>query len=250
MATCSGATTWPQLLAHLFLSNELLNQEALSAGVWYVGVDFQLFVIVALVLWAAGMASRRWPSMRKLAPVAVAILTVASLLIFNCDDAWDETALYFFAYYGLGCLAWWVTGRPGGWMRLGLVAAVVMLTLAIDFRERVVVALVVMLVLGAARQSGWLLAMSMPRPILYLARISFSVFLVHFPLSLLVSATVSHYFGQQLFANLLGMVASLILSIAGGALFYRWVESRTDRAPVRAGILAAYALVGAATMAG
>lgn len=37
-----------QLLVHIFLLQDLLNQEALSAGIWYVVIDFQLYTFLLL----------------------------------------------------------------------------------------------------------------------------------------------------------------------------------------------------------
>lgn len=50
-----------QLLAHIFLLQDLLNQEALSAGVWYVAIDFQLFSFSVALLWLADQINIRYP---------------------------------------------------------------------------------------------------------------------------------------------------------------------------------------------
>ena len=38
----------------------LLGYEALSAGLWYVSIDLQLFMLLATVLWLGERASRGW----------------------------------------------------------------------------------------------------------------------------------------------------------------------------------------------
>jgi peptidoglycan/LPS O-acetylase OafA/YrhL len=40
-----------QLLAHALLLQDLLDQDVLSAGIWYVAIDFQLFVSAVMLLW-------------------------------------------------------------------------------------------------------------------------------------------------------------------------------------------------------
>ena len=40
-----AAPTWGQTLSHALLLQGLLDQESLSAGVWYVAIDFQLFAL-------------------------------------------------------------------------------------------------------------------------------------------------------------------------------------------------------------
>jgi peptidoglycan/LPS O-acetylase OafA/YrhL len=57
-----------------------------------------------------------------------------------------------------------------------------------------------------------------------LSTVSYSVFLTHFGVSLLVSASVVSLWPDVLWAHALGMLAALLLSVLVGALLYRWVE--------------------------
>lgn len=240
-----GSPSAPQLAAHALLSNGLLRQESLSAGVWYVGIDFQLFSVMALVLWLSRRASRNRPAWGWLGAAAIGGLTLASLFVFNRNAYWDETALYFFAYYGLGCCAYWLTGRRWGGLWLLAVAAVVAVALAADFRPRIVVAAIVMLLLGIARQVGWLETVAVPGFLSRLARISYSVFLVHFPLCLLVSAVLFRFYPEQAMANAFGMGLAVLVSIAGGAAFHGMVERRMLDPAVRRSVMALFAVGGA-----
>jgi peptidoglycan/LPS O-acetylase OafA/YrhL len=220
------APSIPQLLAHVFLLQDLLDQDALSAGVWYIAIDFQLFALSALLLWLPRQAG--FPAKaRSIAPLLVAALALASLFAFNLNQAWDETALYFFGSYGLGMLAYWISNSRRNMLWLGLLAALVAAALLVEFRERIAVAGVLALMLGLSKSSSsfgnWLAF----RPLAYLGRISFSVFLVHFPLLLLVNAAFFHFFPQQPAANALGMLLAIGISILGGGLFYQWIESRS-----------------------
>ena len=49
-----------QLLAHGLLLQDLLGYEALSTGVWYVAIDFQLFVLALLAIGLSELLQRRW----------------------------------------------------------------------------------------------------------------------------------------------------------------------------------------------
>ena len=51
-------------------------------------------------------------------------------------------------------------------------------------------------------------------------------YLVHFPLCLVVNAAFFHFLPHQAVTNLFGLVLAFGISILGGALFYKWVESR------------------------
>jgi peptidoglycan/LPS O-acetylase OafA/YrhL len=86
-----------------------------------------------------------------------------------------------------------------------------------------------------------------PPAFAYLGRISYSIFLVHFPFGLLVSAAFFNGFPGAPLANAAGMALAFAVSILGGAWFYRWFESRPlaswARAEWSAGLLASGLLV-------
>ena len=105
-----GPATPAQFLAHALLLQGVLHAEALSAGVWYVAIDFQLFVLLALMLWLARRAGGRHARPAGLA--LVALFALASLFHFNRDVAWDDWAPYFFGSYALGAATWWASA-PG-----------------------------------------------------------------------------------------------------------------------------------------
>ncbi|SDM59369.1 acyltransferase [Polaromonas sp. JS666] len=227
-----AAPTLLQLLAHGLLLQDLLGQESLSAGVWYVAMDLQLYAVAVLVF----AASRRLRTSTAVSAGAMAVLLIAllSLLVFNRQPSFDITALYFFGAYALGMLAFWASreagARRGFW--LSAIAVLGTLALALDFRGRLVVAVVTALVLvwlSGAPQDAWPLRWLRQRRLQQLGRISYSVFLIHFPVCLLVNAVVSHFWPTQLAANALGMLLAFVLSLLAGQALYRWVES----APLR-----------------
>lgn len=61
----------------------------------------------------------------------------------------------------------------------------------------------------------------------WLSKVSYSVFLIHFGVSLAVSSGVSALWPESLWANALGMLTSLMLSLLCGGLLYRLVERQT-----------------------
>ena len=223
-----AAPTLLQLLAHGLLLQDLLGQESLSAGVWYVAMDLQLYAMAVLVF----AASRRLHTSAAVSAGAMAVVLIAllSLLVFNRQASFDITALYFFGAYALGMLAFWASREAGARRAFWLAAIAVLgaLALAVDFRGRLVVALVTALVLvwlSGVRQDAWPLRWLRQRRLQQLGRISYSVFLIHFPVCLLVNAVISHFWPTQLAANALGMLLAFVLSLLAGQALYRWVES-------------------------
>jgi peptidoglycan/LPS O-acetylase OafA/YrhL len=230
-----------QLGAHLVLLHGVLGYESLSAGAWYVAIDFQLYALATLLLWGAGRFTSRFAGPRSLPWLMPALITLglcASLLYFNRDAAWDEWAPYFLGSYGLGMLAWWASDaarRPGDvTLLLAMMVLPTLVALAIDFRSRIAVALVVACVLflfgrtklAACRSQGWTVVNR-------LATISFSMFLIHFPVCLVVNAAFTRFVSGQPHEQALGMLVAWAASLVAGGAFYRWVEVPLGRVLTR-----------------
>lgn len=222
-----AAPSMAQFLAHLFLLHDILGHEALSAGVWYVAIDFQLFALLVAVLCLARRPvarARVWA-----APFLLSLIAIASLFYFNRDPDWDPWAPYFAAAYGLGALAFWAGHRTHSPAWLGGLAAFTLLAIGVDFRPRVVLALAVALALGIGCRTGVLQRWPSVQWLSVLGRISYSVFLVHFPVCMLINAAVFRVFGTDLAANLLGLCIAWAASGAAGWLLYQVVERRAVR---------------------
>ncbi len=224
-----GPPSLAQLAAHLLLLHDLLGFDALSAGVWYVAIDFQLFSLTVLLCWV-GERVRPWSALRGVAPevCCMAVLVAASLLWFNLDTELDVCALYFIGAYGLGVLAGWSTRAAHPRLWLAAIGVLGLFALVVDWRERIAVALVCALCLGGLQAAGRLAAWQPPRWVAKLGQASYVVFLVHFPVCLVVNALWSHAWPAGPAMNLVGMVAALGLSVMAGCLLHR-VELRVVR---------------------
>ena len=89
--------TLGQFLAHLFFLQGILGLDSISAGAWYVAIDWQLYAVLAIMF---GM----FPGFRSLIWVST-ILIVASLLYFNRLSDYENYFIYFIGSYGLGVVA-------------------------------------------------------------------------------------------------------------------------------------------------
>jgi peptidoglycan/LPS O-acetylase OafA/YrhL len=213
-----------QLLAHALLLQDIVGVEALSAGVWYVAIDFQLYAMAALLVW---LASRTGAARDALVLAAItAGVAATSLFVINRDTGWDVAGPYYFGVYALGAAVCWLSG-PGRSPLWGVaVAAAVVLALTIDHRERVAFAGCVALLLWGGLRSG-LLARWPDIPVLaFLGRISFSVFLIHYPVAMLVNAVVTRLWGATPDSAPPALAFAWAASVAAGALFHRQVEQR------------------------
>lgn len=221
-----AAPTLLQFLAHALMLHGVVDVPALSAGVWYVAIDLQLYALFALLLSLGSLAGSRLA-----VPLLVAAAGLASLFVFNRDPAWDAWAIYFFGSYALGAMAWWASRQRayGTWMGLILLGGAVALTLA--FRERVFIALAVALVLATAARGRWLWRWPDSRFLGWLGRISYSVFLLHFPVCLIANGVFEQFSDRSNLAALAASLAAVVLSTAAGAVFHRHVESRRSWLP-------------------
>lgn len=129
-----NAPTFGQFFAHAFLLHDWLGFEALSSGVWYIAIDFQLYVLL-IVLCYLFQSHPRHLSM------AVAVLSIASMWQFNRVDALETYAIYFFAAYGLGVLAAWAQRSSLDMRVFWFTALLAVASLWVEFRTRLSVAL-------------------------------------------------------------------------------------------------------------
>jgi peptidoglycan/LPS O-acetylase OafA/YrhL len=223
--------TIAQVLAHLFLLQGVLGYDSISAGVWYVAIDWQLFTALVVVY-----AVFRRPMVRI---GVIFILMVASLLYFNRHADYENSFIYFIGSYGLGIFAYWASSVHAIKENLRWVSAKKVL-LATAF-----------IVLVSALHSVWLrnyLALGIAFLLLYAgnrpyrhpqswlasamqwasAR-AYCAFLIHFAFILLANTTIVAW-NIESPAIGLGFIALIsVLSWIAAGYLYRWVELPVGR---------------------
>ncbi|MEB0135961.1 acyltransferase [Actimicrobium sp. CCC2.4] len=229
-ASISAPPTIRQLAAHALLLHGVLGYASLSAGAWYVAIDFQLYALMTLLLWMSGGLAARRPAPWLLPGLVVALATL-SLLVVNRDAAWDDWAPYFFGSYGLGAIAWWARDlrRSPATARLllGAILLPAVIALMLDFRSRIALAVVLACALVVINRSAIGLALNQDRRLDWIDRLgkmSYSVFLIHFPVCLVVNAWFYHFAPAAPLWQGVGMLTAWIGSLLAGALFHRWIE--------------------------
>ena len=229
-----------QLFAHALLLQNIVGEESLSAGVWYVSIDFQLFAGTVLLLaaarwvkgvvtdrWGAQTVQRWWPWVATGMQALVVLAVAASLFVFNLDATLDVWAIYFMGAYGLGMMAFWAVAAEKlstAWGWVLVMAALVAGALVFEWRDRILLAGVTALLLvvcmrteGIARWKGF-------APLRRLGEISYSVFLIHFSICLLVNAVVNHFWHGSVTAAVVGLPFAFVLSLTAGYALYQTVE--------------------------
>lgn len=221
-----------QILSHLLLLQDLVGEEALSAGIWYIAIDLQLYAV--LVLWLAVVAALAKGSDRvhQVLPWGVVAAVAWSAVHANRESTWDVWAPYFFAAHGLGALAAWARG--GRWAHAAFAVALlsVLLGLWLEWRDRLALAAALAALLWAAHQvrerwAAWTTGGPSAgiEALHYLGQISYATFLAHFPVSLVVNAAFTAFIPQQPGLQALGVLLAWSGSVAAGALFHRYAEA-------------------------
>lgn len=216
-----SALTPRQLLAHLAFVQDIIGEEQLSAGFWFVCINFQLGLIYVLALFLRdALGSRRFDA----ATLIGWGLAAFSLFHFNLVAGNEAWALYFFPYFFMGVVVQRAVRPQAHGAEFWLYQALFAAALVYSWRWRLVIAMVVGLVLYVAERRGWAARWPKSRAVAALGRISYSLFLLHFPV-LIVVATIWLKLGwTSPDAALGGLGVAAVTSIAGAAIYHRLVE--------------------------
>ena len=230
--------TLGQFLAHLFFLQGILGLDSMSAGVWYVAIDWQLYAILAIML-------SMFPSLRSLIWMLLP-LCVASLLYFNRDGSYENYFIYFIGAYGLGVLAQLCKNYPD--QSVNRSAKILMLTIGLvitissfhQFWLRNILAYIVAIALIFfgdwaykdqkqihQRPQHQSKVHKLVNGILWGSRRSYCAFLIHFSFVLLANTL---YIGWGMSERHDGALAIALIFIALASswatanLLYRWIE--------------------------
>ncbi|MFO0818157.1 MAG: acyltransferase [Pirellulales bacterium] len=221
--------TWDQVLAHVLFLKDIIDYENLTAGIWFLAIDVQFGVVFAFLLALAQRLSgnvdvteqrpRSWALVFCFAPLAL-----YSLFFSMSDPTTDMWFHHFFCMPVLGAaVCWTLEGRLNPWV-LRIYFSLFVLQLVRDYSLEAANALTAGIVIYVAgclqRLHRWL-----SHPLLqYLGRISYSLFLIHYPVSWLVQTMGTAVTGISPGVALLWLLASLLASIGAAHLLYTWVE--------------------------
>ena len=220
--------TLSQFLAHLFFIQGILGLDSISAGAWYVAIDWQLYSVLAILLVT-------FSSHQALIWV-ISILAIASLLFFNRSGVYEAYFIYFIGSYSLGVLAYLSKGfqnqSVNRFARISLVLIGVVIVIS-SFQEiwlRNILAWFVALILlfwGGAPYPADSQGNIFLKIIFWGSKRSYCAFLIHFAFILLantlyIALSLNEYESGTLAIAL--MIAVIASSVAAANYLYRWIE--------------------------
>lgn len=233
-AVVGGVPTVPQVLAHAVFLQEVLGYEQLSAGLWFVCINFQLGLIYAVCLLVRDSVVWRGSRVRPDLAMAIGwVLSGLALFYFNRHPEWDRWALYFYPYFFMGIVVHRGLRDRAGHVGFWLYSCMLVAAMVYDWRWRLVSALAVGVLLFVAEKTGIGTRWPRNRWVLQLGRVSYSLFLVHFPVLVLVAAVWARLGWTSPWAAVAGLASAFALSLAVALAFFRWVEAPAGRVAKR-----------------
>lgn len=222
--------TLAQFLAHLFFLQGILGLDSISAGAWYVAIDWQLYSVLAIVLISfSSYQAMIW---------FISIVAVSSLLYFNRATQYEAYFIYFIGSYGLGVLAFLSKNFTDAKINhiaklvLFIVGAVIMASTFEQVWLRNILAWLVayiLLVWGNTPypKSSNAITSSLLKLIAWGAQRSYCAFLIHFAFILLAN-TLYIALGLHSYENgtlAIGLMLGVVVCSGFAAnVLYQWVE--------------------------
>ena len=233
----SGRVTWLQLLSQLTFLQDIAGYQNISAGLWFVGIALQWGLAFILLFGAADRVSRsmslgargEWimPLVFFLPPALLA------LFVFNLDSSMEKWIIYFFHMPVFGALAWWTLERRIPAAAFWAYAAMLLAGVAFYFRIKVVIAVITGVTLYRAGRSQGIYEWLSVRPLHYLGRISYSLFLVHYPSGWLVTNLGYRITGNDPHAAVFWLALAILASIGAAHVLHVFVETPSSELAAR-----------------
>lgn len=222
--------TWSQLAAHGLFLQDIVGQPHLSTGLWFVCIEVQfglLFLALTAVVQRLGGQSRR-PSGGVLLLV-FAPLALWSLFVAVSESESDMWVWHFYCHIFFGILIGFVLKQAVHPIWFWVYVAAAGLRLVWDYEDNVASAFVAGTTIGAASHLGGLQTWLGQAAFQYLGRISYSLFLIHYPVSWLVGKLGHGLTGDHPQWAVFWLVLSLAASVPAAHALHRGAEEPAFR---------------------
>ena len=209
-----AAPSLKQVLFHVLLIHDMAGVDALTTGVWYVAIDLQLYCMLLLLLWAAQrLAQVLRMDAQTLGLSLVVGLAALSLLWFNRDDTLEAWGIFFFGTYALGVMLQWISAGKSKQPWMFVMLSILVLALALDWRKPLIAAMLAAAFLGLGLHSKFRTDSGLARFVGWLSRMSYSVFLIHYPIVLLVGTIVARLWQENVSMAVIGFFTAWLMTL-------------------------------------
>jgi peptidoglycan/LPS O-acetylase OafA/YrhL len=219
---------WPTVLAHMFYLQDLLQLKSISPIYWTLCLEFQLYLVFVVLLAIAHRFNSRSTDRRSLFVVFTAAALVASLFpVGLVHEATLPPGLFLGVWYTFlgGAFAYWALDgtipRTAFYVWAGALVADAIYVHNVGVLVSMAIAALLLEVGRAGRLSDWLSY----RPLQFLGRISYSLYLMHGLGGLIMAYAFYHLTPQTAPWELFWLLVVLAADCIGAWLFWRLVEA-------------------------
>lgn len=225
-----------RVLAHLVFLQDVSGEAPLSAGIWTVCIEMQFYIVCVWGWWfTQRLPSQSEPTASEPSTWRLLLvfgpLALVSLMHWNRLDSTEPWVTHFLHSFFLGMVTWWTL--DGTVPRSVFVAtiAVVAAHLASRWKLENALALTAAVSIFIAGRTGHIHDWLNWRWLQFLGRISYSLYLIHYPVSHLVMWCGWRWSGNAPTAaqSSLILFLCLVASIAAGQTLYVLVEAPSGR---------------------
>lgn len=218
----------PTMLAHMFYVQDLLHIEPLSSIYWTLCLEMQLYVVFILLLGIAGRVPRRGGNRRALLVVfSLAAVVAAAWPLGLVPEGAPLAGLFLPRWYAflVGVFACWAVdgtlSRSTFYVYAGALLAGAIRFHNIDALVSIPTAALLLEVGRAGKLLHWLSW----RPLQFLGKISYSLYLMHGPIAVVTLRYTLYRLTPRTAAwELFWLVVLLGVTTSGAWLFWRLVE--------------------------
>jgi peptidoglycan/LPS O-acetylase OafA/YrhL len=224
--------TFLQTFAHFFFLQKIFGFESISVGVWYVAIDWQLYIFISLLLF----------SIKRLRTVLVilAMITTASMMYFSHADFLEDYFIYFVGAYGLGVIAYLADDASHPQTRTPARICILLFGILIvsdTFFEiqikNIIDWMVALLLVWKGRHLYRSETFRWTRICIWFSQRSYCAFLIHFSVLLLGNSIYYYYQFQSPNLALLMMIGIWLISWVFAHLLYQFVEYPSRKIQIR-----------------
>lgn len=218
-----------QFVAHVLFLQDILGYESLNTGVWFIAIALQMDIAFIALLWISQFVASQLEHRCAVAgPISLVIcfgpLAIWSLFWSIGDPKTDIWFHHFFCMFMLGgLLGWTVTDQLSSRWFWGYVALVV-IHLLTSFTYELFIALIAALCIYSAWSIGKLQTWLNAPALQLLGTLSYSLFVIHYPVSWMVGKIGYQLTGDHAGAAAAWLVACLVASLAAAWLLHNFVE--------------------------